>query len=352
MTLTEVSYYGRKLLPFVFIFFLIFIALFYIVRITFLYSQKTKTTPLFIKPTFGKIAAPVIKNATASGQFNFTLDTIEGVPVTATPSANVFFLPEQATRFGYREKIYLMAKTIGFDTENVKHKLVDKVATFTDDRQKLTIDITNFNFSYEYKYATDAAVFVNARIPERTAIEESATGTLKALGRYPEELSKGKTNIVYFAYNALSNTLGVTTKPNEANVVEVDYYRPDIDAFPQALSVVSPKYFTSQNYVILVFNDSGAKILKAQVRFFEKSPDQVGVYPLKTGDEVWNNLKAGKGSIISTSLSQGSVTIKKMFLAYFDPDEYQQYLQPVYVFLGDNDFIAYVQALSSLYLGD
>lgn len=39
-----------------------------------------------------------------------------------------------------------------------------------------------------------------------------------------------------------------------------------------------------------------------------------------------------------------------MFLGYFDPDVYQEYLQPVYVFIGDDDFVSYVPAVSGEYL--
>ncbi len=47
-----------------------------------------------------------------------------------------------------------------------------------------------------------------------------------------------------------------------------------------------------------------------------------------------------------------SIKIKKMFFAYFDPDIYQSYLQPVYVFLGENNFVGYVPAVSADYLTD
>jgi hypothetical protein len=39
-----------------------------------------------------------------------------------------------------------------------------------------------------------------------------------------------------------------------------------------------------------------------------------------------------------------------MFLGYYDPDIYQKYLQPVYVFLGNNGFVAYVPAIKEEYV--
>lgn len=129
-------------------------------------------------------------------------------------------------------------------------------------------------------------------------------------------------------------------------MVEVDFYRPDIGEFP----TVSSTYFNSSNYVLLTYNGDRYKILRSQVRFFEQSEDQVGVYPLKTGKLAYDALTKGKGLIISNPDSSQNIVIKKMFLAYYDPDIYQEYLQPVYVFLGENNFVAYVPALSDDYL--
>jgi len=131
-------------------------------------------------------------------------------------------------------------------------------------------------------------------------------------------------------------------------MIEVDFYRPDIDIFP----IVSPSYFNSQNYLVMVFNEDGFKVVKAQVKFFEKSDEEVGIYPIKTGTVVWEELQNGKGIIVSAPTDSTNIKIKKMFFAYFDPDIYQSYLQPVYVFLGENNFVGYVPAVTADYLAN
>ncbi len=349
MTLTELSYYSRKFLPFFILFFLVFLVLFYTVKLFFIYLQATKPKSVYLNPVFGKIKKPLIDQASAGANLNFVLDTIEGVPVTATESAQVYFLPPSVTRFGYREKIFLMAKNLGFDTTKVTYKLLnDKEAVFNDGKQKLTVDITNFNFSYEYDLSKQKQVFTNVVIPSKSEIENKAINFMKTMGRYPDELARGKTNLVYLNYNPLGNVLYVPSAPEGANVVEVDFYREDIDSFP----VVAPKYFNSQNFIIMTFYEGGFKVLKAQIHFFEKSTDQSGIYPIKPGETAWNELVAGKGFIISPSLNQKDAVVKKMFMAYLDQDIYQDYLQPVYVFLGDDNFVAYVPAITNDYLSD
>jgi hypothetical protein len=165
------------------------------------------------------------------------------------------------------------------------------------------------------------------------------------MGRYPEELSKGKTNIIYLAYNVETKELSVTNTPESANMVEVDFYRPDIEEHP----IVSPKYFNSQNYVLMMFYENTYKVIRAQVQFYEKSTEQVGKYPLKTGQEAFEELKKGKAIVSQRPEGVKNLTIKEMILGYFDPDEYQEYLQPVYVFLGDKDhpFVGFVPAVAN-----
>ena len=90
--------------------------------------------------------------------------------------------------------------------------------------------------------------------------------------------------------------------------------------------------------------------MKAQIKYFAQSEDQIGIYPLRSTDQAFEDLKGGKGIVISSSQPDGEVKIKKVFLAYYDPDTYQEYMQPVYVFLGENKFVAYVTAVTDEYL--
>jgi len=345
MTLTELSYYVRKALPFVVLFGLVFLIFFYSIKLYLIFLEvNTKKGP-YIKSNLARIPPVSIDEATSSGSINFVMDTIEGRPVTATEAANVYFIPDSPTRFGYREKIYLMAKTFGFDTEKTKHKLTNKTAVFEEDGKKLSIDISNFNFDYETDIATDSFETGSAQKSE-TEIINKATDFLKSTGRYPDELSKGKTTLTYLKYDKSMNEFVNVKKPFEAFAVEVDFFRPDRDGIP----VVPPRFFNSQNYVILQFKDNEIKILKARVNYFETSSELFDVYPLKSAEEAWSNLVDGFGKIVAGRQGIEKVTIKSMKLAYYDPFTYQSYLHPVYVFLGDNDFVAYVGAVSDSYL--
>lgn len=344
MTLTEVSYYFRKILPYAMLFLLVLLILYYVLKLI-LILIGGHPTAIYTNTIFGKLSLPVISNATTSANLNFTLDTIEGRPVTSTESAKVFFLPESITRFGYREKAYLIAKTFGFDPNNLKYRLDDKKAVFKDDQQTLSIDITNFNFTYEYNIDKNPQIFQNTIVPDKQKANDTAINFLKIVGRYPDELAQGKTNTIFMRYDPPSQKITLLKSGENSNMIEIDFYRPDIDQF----TTVSPTYFNSQNYVMLIFSGSDYKIIRAQVKFYEKSEGQIGIYPLKTGNAAWEELKKGQGMVVQNSQKLRNIVIKNMFLGYLDPDIYQAYMQPMYIFLGDNNFAAYVPAILNSY---
>lgn len=305
------------------------------------YLDSNKNTVVYTNLIFGKIGPPEIPQSTTSAGLKFTLDTIEGVPVTATEAAKVFFLPQLNPRFGYSEKIYLMAKSFGFDTAVVKHKLVDKTATFSDAEKTLTIDISNFNFKFDRKVNSELFSSSQLTIPSKPEIENKAIDFLKKIGRYPDELGKGTANVIYLKYNPGNQNFVNVKKRDQAQLVEIDFRRPDTDSY----KTVTPRFFTSQNYVIMFFEGSDYTIIKSQIAFFEKSEEQVGIYPIKTGDQAWAELNNGKGFVVAGTQEQKNIVIKSMKLGYFDPDIYQNYLQPVYVFLDDENFAGYVPAV-------
>lgn len=348
MTLTELSFYSRKLLPFGIITVLMLLIFVYVVKLLLVFDTTTISSKPVINTVFQQIKPPDIEEATSSGKFKYTLDTIEGTPITATSAGYVYFLPPTTTKLQFKDKTYRMAKTIGIDTDVTKHTLVNEINyLFQDELQKLEVDITNFNFSYEYKLENDQDILTDIKAPPSEGeVKNTAIDFLKTLGRYPDELAQGKYNIIYMNFNPNTKELTVSQDPKNANLVEVDFYRPDVLSYP----IVSRKYFNSQNYVALVYYRNLFKIVRAQVHFFEKSTEQVGMYPLKTGEQAWSDFQDGKGWVTVAPADQKNITVKQMFLGYYDPDIYQQYLQPVYVFLGDNNFVGYVPAIEDAWL--
>jgi hypothetical protein len=354
MSLISISYYYRKLMPLAVIGAIFFILFYLTIKFYLAYLDSQKVVPIVINPIFSKISSPTLfdpldtthKPITFPDNIAITLDTIEGRPIIATAAAKVFFIPQASTKFGYVQNAYLMAKTFEIDTDQTQYTLEGKNIIFAAPDRTLKIDISNFNFEYKYNYENNLQVFENTTIPDQDTVIEKAKSFLTDVGRYPEELAQGTENVTLFHYDDQTKQFVKVDSVEKANAVEIDYFRPEIDG----ISMIASKYPYSQNYIVMTFNENTSIVLKSQIKFFDKESEKYGVYPLKTGDQAYQELQNKKATIISNGNGSTDVVIKKMFLSYFDPDFYQEYLEPVFVFLGENGFVAYVPALASDYL--
>lgn len=345
MSLTQLSYYVRRSLPY-FAVVMFVLGVFY-VGFLYLNSQQYKQGQIVLEPIFGPIQRPTIENKLPYPQNpNFTLDNIEGKPLTATSAGQVFFVPKPKTRFGYLETVFLMAKSLDFDTNIDQYNLSGKMASFSGQNKTLSIDITNFNFEFEQDYNLTPNFFENPVMPDEESATQDARGFLDKIGRYPEDLKKGTVNVIYLSHTEGKKDFVVVNNIREADVVEVDFFRPEVDEHP----MVAPRYFNSQNFVVIAYPNGKPEIIKAQIRHFEKDTATVGSYPLVTGDEAWSQFIAGKGKIIANQNPGPSIRITDMYLGYLDLEDYQEFIQPIYVFLGENNFVGWIEALSPEYL--
>ncbi|KXK08039.1 MAG: hypothetical protein UZ21_OP11001000847 [Microgenomates bacterium OLB22] len=139
MTLTELNKKIQKLAPFAIVALVLIVVGMYGLAHVWGSFQKRQRAQIEIDSLFGAIPTPQVRQFLPfPAQPRFLLDTIEGHPVTATQAAQVFFIPKQRTRFGYLETMYLMAKTLGFDTETLSHSLEGNIGVFFPRRARAT----------------------------------------------------------------------------------------------------------------------------------------------------------------------------------------------------------------------
>jgi hypothetical protein len=346
MTLSEFSYSVRKFGPFAVAGLVIFI-IFYLLITAIISAISNRPVIVEYQPPYG-ILEPIVfsRSIDYPPQFTFTMENLEGRPVTATASALVYPIPTSRVRFGYQQTIGYMARAVGIDTEQVAYTVNDLAAIYNDGVRKLTINITDYNFLFETDYNQIVDVFSTATIPDENTIREEARSFMRQMNKYNSSFAKGRDNIIYFRYEPATQSFTEVKDPADANVVEVDFFPPDAGAYPN----VTPKHFNSQNYVTFVFRPEGNVIIKAQVSHFFKDIANGGAYPLKSGDQAFQELLDKKGVIVSSAKGTTDIVIRDMYVGYYDPEDYQPFYMPVYVFLGDEGFVGYVSAIDDRYI--
>ena len=71
---------------------------------------------------------------------------------------------------------------------------------------------------------------------------------------------------------------------------------------------------------------------------------------VKTSAQAWEELKAGEGLVASEHQAREEIVVRRITLGFFDSLEAQTFLQPVYVFEGDNNFVGYVAAVDDAWV--
>lgn len=344
-SLTYITQMTRKIIIFIVVGGVIFLFL-YIIFNTFKNTFRPQSPPTapVVSTVFGKLPRVKFPSQTFPSDIKFSIETIEGGISDASPTAKIYFIPKKQQSILSNTKASEDAKTLGFTLEgqNFEKKLLYRENNF-----EFIIDPITRNFSYKYNYQVDGSVF-EGKQTFNSAVSEAAAflDKLKAL---PKDFTTSRAITALSTYNGIDFIPVGKTETQNATSAKVNFFRNDLNN----IKVVTPLFNQGNIYVIISkTDDKNKKIIEAKRNYFEISNDTIGIYPLKKGDEAWSDFLNGKGYIPQFGNSKVSkrVIIRGSYLAYYDSDEYQTYLLPVYVFLGDDNFVAYANAVSEDWL--
>jgi hypothetical protein len=137
---------------------------------------------------------------------------------------------------------------------------------------------------------------------------------------------------------------------SDAQLTKVNLFRKPYGA-NEEVNAVTPE-MPQANIWFIIAGGSGKPIIAGEYHYFAIDDTKSATYPLKTSDVAWEELKSGKTFIANSGDNpSGDITIRKVYLAYYDAGQYAEYYQPVVVFEGDNDFYAFVPAITDEYYG-
>lgn len=342
-TLTETAYYARKTIRYSIIALILLIFL-KISLSTFISYWKRTHPPPPPPPNvlFGKI--PLIefpKNEATISSLIYELETVTGDFPKMPTQAKVYFLPPIAPNLMGYDAAKERAKKMGFESE--PEKLNERTFKWIDPKypaRKLMIDIVNGNFRIEYDYTTDQSILTEKDLPGKERGVQEARSFLSRFELLKPDLDEGKTIISYLKVE--SNTLVEVSSLLEANFIKIIILREEIDGLPV--------YYSDINKGPIVMILSGARDEKKRLVSLEYNYQLVdyenfATYPIISPEKAFEELKAGRGYVVSYEGGKNKAVIREVILGYFDSERPQTYLQPIYIFLGDDSFIGYVQAV-------
>lgn len=280
--------------------------------------------------------------ASPSAQLIFQLETIEGSVPRASESANVYFMPKTGSNLLALSTAQNFAKRLGFATTPVAEPSNKNVYRFDDATAQLRhlwYDIVSTNFILRYAFEQDTGLFLERNIPGAAAAQAEARNLLQTYALFPSNFAGGVIKVNF--YRVSESTLTPVASQSQADAVRVDFFRPNLADTP----VISTT--PDEGPISIIFSgskNSKKRVLQFNYTYWPIDQQNIATYPLKTSSFAWQELQSGGGYIVHYP-NTAVATIRNVYLAYYDPFEPQTYLQPIFVFEGDNGFQAFVPAI-------
>lgn len=340
-TLTETAYYSRNLIKFGLIGAVTFLVLRGAILWGVAYWRKTHPPPP-PPPTvaFGQLPRIVLPDSTQS-LLSYKLETVSGSTPNFGDRATVYFMPVKTASLLGLDRMNELAKKLEFlqDPEELSATRY-QWAKDAPLPATLTVDIISGSFTMDANWQSDPGLLNKRRLPQETATIEEAKDWLQNWGLLADDLKYGAATTTYL--RADINDLVKAVSLSEADFVRVDLFRANINELP----VFTPN--PNRGVVSLILSGDGAsgkRVIEINYNYFPVTYEQSATYPVQSSQEAWSQLQAGEGFVARLDKGVTDVVVRRVVLGYYDSAIPQHYLQPIYVFEGDNNFVGYVPAV-------
>lgn len=294
---------------------------------------------------FGTLTKIPFPKNDITAKFSYALETPEGgLPTNIPTQSKVYFMPKSNPNLLSLDVSKEKARAMGFP--NDPEQLSDTLYKFTNPNfpTTLTMNIVTGTFSVSYDLAADRSP-LDQKPPVAEIAASDLRSTLSAGDILPKDLD-GPTTHAFFKLS--DGKLVPALSLSESDVVKVNLFRKKYDELP---SVTGNPNEGNVWAIISGSNTKEQKIIASEYHYYSVDESQFSTYPIKTPTEAYEELTSGAAFIADVGLNKDgdSLKIRRIYLAYFDPEESSDFYQPVYVFEGDNGFAAYTPAVTNDY---
>lgn len=346
-TLTEASIAARKSVRYT-IYFIIFFIIARSIVLTgvSIYKKLFPPPPTPATVSFGKLPKLPFPETTKR-QLKFSLETATGDLPTLPDQQKVYFMPKISSNLLSLDFASEKAKRLGFDNEAIQ--VNESIYRFNHKNSPAVLEtnIITGAFSLSYDLNVDPTpLSVHPTQPEVafTSIKTFLSGA----ALYPDDLT-GPKGSKYLKTQGGGFIPALSL--SDANLVRIDLFRKSVNELPAVTPV-----FGEANVWFMVsgIRERGKDVIAGEYHYFPIDETQSATYPVKTSEMAWQELNSGNyyPSSFGTTIENDSIKIRKIYVAYYDSGIYTEFYQPVYVFEGDKDFVAYVPAVVSDYYGE
>lgn len=277
--------------------------------------------------------------------YQYIVETPEGgLPTDIPTQAKVFFMPKVNPNLLSLDVAKEKATALDFSEE--PQQITETIYRFRNPKvpSVLEMNIVTGVFSITYDLNADRTP-LDSKPPAAEIAATSFRELLTEANVLPDDLT-GPTSHSFFKLSdgQFINAISLS----EADVIKVNLFRKPYDELP---SLTANPNEANVWAIISGSTNKDQKIVASEYHYFPVDESQFSTYPIKTPEEAYGNLVASQAYFADPGLNKKGDTIKirRVYLAYFDPEIPADFYQPIYVFEGDNGFTAYVPAVTPDY---
>lgn len=351
-SLTQVSIVARKTIRFSVYFLILLIFTRFLIKTGInIYKRLFPEPPPAPTVTFGKLPKIPFPEQKIPKDISYRLETPEGELPVFIEQLPVYYMPPVNMGIKGLDNAKQIAKNLEFDSKGV---LIDNnipnIYTFNKrgTPSVLTINITNQTFSISYNMEADPQILNNTPpLPEEAL--KLTKSFLSSANLLTEDLTGPvKTQFIRSESGKLKEVISLS----ESDFIQVNLFRKNVKFREMEFPSLTPKYPNANVWLILIGGELRSRtVIAGEYHYFPIDEEKMGTYPIKTSQKAWDELQKGNAFIVRNNENQKEVVIRRIYLAYYDAGYYTQFYQPIVVFEGDDNFIAYVPAVAEEYYG-
>lgn len=296
--------------------------------------------------SFDKLPSLHFPQTEKATQLEYELQTSSGELPDLGTQSKVFLSFYKRPNLLAEEKAKNEAAKLGFmDKAKIINEETLRWDKQTQVNQTLQMNIYSGAFTLAFDWQSHKETILAAEAPAEEEAISQTINFLKRIERLEKDLENGRFETEYGQIKGLKISPALSL--SEANVTRVNVFRQNIEEMP--VVTADPQ----KGIVSLLFSGIASvdqRIMEADFNYFPVNLEQVATYPIKSSSQAWEELINNQAFVSNwqpLEADKKQVIVRKIYLAFYDSWEPQNYLQPVFVFEGDDDFQALLPAVTA-----
>src|SRR3989344_1218957 len=300
------------------------------------------TPPPAPAASFGKLQSISFPNQQKEN-VTYSLDTLTGFLPNFPDRSKVHKIAANPPNLLALDRTEEKVAQIGFTSKGTR--IAEDIYQWVDQgsglQRRIIINIfsSDFTLSSPYLVTTSLQTLINSdEQNEQETVIDLAKSFLSDMSLMSDDLDQEKTKITF--YSIKKSELIPTSKISNAKIARVDFFQKDLNG----LSMYYEK--GTQSTISFMVGKENNQLKVVDARYFHKTISDISSeYAIKSADIAFSELKKGQAYIISKPENATEIVIKNVLMGYYIGETQQNFLMPIFIFSGENNFIAYISAV-------